>query len=329
MKILISDYKESMMPDHDLEYEILKEGLGSDTEIEIFEYTDDKREEFLEKLSDADALLTAFVPIDKEAFGNAKNLKIISLNSTGYDGVDIEEANKRGIGVSPVGEYCTSDVSEGALAFVFGLVKGLKHYQKEIEEDYVWDYSSPKPMPRVESQVVGIIGLGKIGKCTAKKLQGLSKKVIAWDPYIDIKGTKEIGVEMVELSYLLNHSDIIINHMNLTKQNENFFDKKKFDEMDQHPIFINMSRGQHIIQEDLVAALDSGQIKAVGLDVLDKEHPDLQNHPLLNRKNVMVTPHSSFYSQDSIYQLEKISSENIVFFLKGKREKVFKLVNLQ
>lgn len=329
MKILISDYKESMMPNHDLEFQILKEGLGSDTEIEVFEYTDDNREEFLEKLSDSDALLTAFIPIDKKAFDRAKRLKIISLNSTGYDGVDIEEADKRGIGVSPVGEYCTADVSEGALAFIFALTKGLKHYQTEIEKDFVWDYSSPKAMHRVENQVVGITGLGKIGKCTARKLKGLCKRVIACDPYIEVTGAEEIGVEMVDSIYLFNHSDIIINHMDLNETNVDFYDKKAFDEMHKHPMFINMSRGQHVVQKDLIDALNSGQLKAAGLDVLDKEHPDLENHPLLNRKNVLVTPHSSFYSLDSIQQLEKISSENIVFFLKEEQSKVFKLVNLK
>lgn len=327
MKILISDYKESMMPDHDLEFQILKEGLGSETEIEVFEYTDKKREEFLEKLSDVDALLTAFIPIDREAFKRAKKLKVISLNSTGYDGVDIEEANKKGIGVCPVGEYCTEDVSEGATAFVFALVKGLRHFQKDIELNHNWDYSSLPAVPRVKNQTIGITGLGKIGKCTAKKLLPLSKKIIAWDPNIDVKGATDIGVEMVELSYLLNHSDIIINHMNLNETNIDFFNKDTFNQMHRHPIFINMSRGQHVVQEDLVAALETNQIKGAGLDVLDSEHPDLSNHPLLNRRNVIVTPHSSFYSLDSIRELEKISSENIVYFLTGQKEKVFKLVN--
>lgn len=328
MKVLISDYKDSMMPDHNLEIEILKEGLGQDTEIDIFEYTDDNREEFLNKLSDVDALLTAFIPIDKEAFERAKSLKMISLNSTGFDKVDLDEATKRGVGVSPVGEYCTQDVSEGAVAFIFSLVKGLKHYQKEIELELRWDFASPSGEYRVENQTIGIIGLGRIGKCTAKKMMGLSGKIIANDPFIDQQDGADIGVDMVDLDYLLDNSDIIINHMNLTEENASYFNKDKFDKMTKNPIFINMSRGEHVVQDDLVEALDNGQIRAAGLDVLDKEKPDLESHPLLNRKNVLITPHSSFYSLDSLRALEEISSRNIVYFLNDEREKVFKLVNL-
>ena len=105
-----------MMPDHTLEIETLKTGLGSDVDVEVYEYEDGKRGEFYEHLADADALLTAFVPVDAEAMDHASRLKVVSLNSTGFDQVDLDEATKRGIGVCPVGEYCTWDVSESAIA---------------------------------------------------------------------------------------------------------------------------------------------------------------------------------------------------------------------
>ena len=131
-----------MMPDHALEIETLRAGLGRGRGGRGLEYDDGKRDEFYEHVADADALLTAFVTVDAEAMDHAPKLKVVSLNSTGYDQVDLEEATKRGIGVCPIGEYCTWDVSESAIAYMNALNKHFKFYQKEIDERHKWDYAA-------------------------------------------------------------------------------------------------------------------------------------------------------------------------------------------
>ena len=105
MKVLICDHADCMMPDHALEIETLRAGLGEDVEVEVLEYEDDKRDEFYEHVADADALLTAFVTVDAEAMDRAPKLKVVSLNSTGFDQVDLDEATKRGVGVCPAGIF--------------------------------------------------------------------------------------------------------------------------------------------------------------------------------------------------------------------------------
>ena len=140
MKILISDYKASMMPAHEYEIEVLKKGLP-DAEIEVYEYTDEKRAEFFEKMQDVNALLTAFIKMDQEALEHAPNLQVISINATGYDSIDLPEATKRSIGVCPVGEYCTWDVAEHTIALMLALNKNLKEYTYDIEKNHVWEYS--------------------------------------------------------------------------------------------------------------------------------------------------------------------------------------------
>lgn len=327
MKVLISDYKKSMMPDHSPEINVFKKGFGEDVEIEIYPYEDSKKDEFMDKISDADILLTAFITIDKEILDAAKNLKFIALNSTGYDKVDLEEANKRKIGVSPVGEYCTWDVSESAVAFAFALNKGLKHYDLEINKEHKWDFSSFEAVPRIEESTVGIFGFGKIGQCTAKKFSGISKKIIANDISEKTKIAEKIGVKLASPDEIFEKSDIIINHMNYNKTNHEFFNKETFSKMKKHPIFINLARGLSVNHKDLEEALDNGLIRGAGLDVLESEFPDLEKEPLLGRDNVIITPHSSFYSKDSLYSLSTIPCENAVFFINGEYEKVFKLVN--
>ena len=327
MKILISDYIDSMMPDHELETQTLKEGLGEDIEIEVYAYTDENREEFYEHLKDADALLTAFTKIDKEAMEHAPKLKVIAINATGYDNVDMEEATKRNIGVCPVGEYCTWDVSEAAIAYMFALNKSFKFYQRQIEVEHKWDYAAAPELPRIEDQTLGIIGFGKIGKCTARKAKGIVGHIIANDPFIDKNLFAENGVEEADVDTLLAEADIIVNHMNLNETNYHYFDAEKFAKMKKKPIVINLGRGLCVDEPALIEALDSGQIRSFGADVLYDETPDLANHPLVGRDNVIITPHSAFYSSSSLRDLEVFSTRNIVYFLTGQKDKLFKLVN--
>ncbi len=327
MKILISDYPDSMMPVHDLEIETLKSHLGDDIEVEVHAYSGDAREEFYEHLSDADALLTAFVQIDKEAFERAPNLKVIAINATGFDNVDMDEATKRGVGVCPVGEYCTWDVSESAIAYMFALNKHFKFYIGQIEDEHRWDYAAAPEVPRLEDQTLGIFGFGKIGKCTAGKAKGLVKRIIANDPFIDQEVFAEHGVERAEVDEILENADIIVNHMNLNETNHGFFNAEKFAKMERRPILINLGRGLCVDEPALIEALDSGQIRAFGADVLYDETPDLANHPLVGRDNVIITPHSAFYSSSSLRDLMVMPCNNIGHFLKGEKDKLFKLVN--
>ncbi|MEG0778918.1 MAG: NAD(P)-dependent oxidoreductase [Oscillospiraceae bacterium] len=326
MKILISDYKDSMMPAHEYESEVLRAGYP-DAEIEVYEYTDEKRSEFLTKISDANALLTAFIPIDKSVFETAKNLQVISLNATGYDNVDLAEATSHSVGVCPVGEYCTLDVAEHAIALMLALNKNLKCYTNDIDKRYLWKYDTPKAPARIGSQTLGIFGLGKIGKRVAKLAQGLDMKVIAVDPFVAKDVAAALNVELVEPDELFERADVITNHMNLGAGNTEYFTAKEFAKMKRSPIFLNLGRGLSIDEKDLAAALDSGAIRAAGLDVLRDETPKLKGHILSNRDNVIITPHAAFYSSQSMQDMQRFSCENIVNFLQGNKDKVFKLVN--
>lgn len=326
MKILISDYKASMMPVHDYEIEVLKKGLP-DAEIEVYEYTDEKREEFYEKLEDATALLTAFIKMDKEAFEHAPNLQVVSINATGYDSVDLTEATKRSIGVCPVGEYCTWDVAEHTIAFMLALNKNLKEYGYDIEKKHAWEYNVENIPLRISNQTLGIFGFGKIGKAVAAMAKGLGMTVIATDIAERLEDARKLGVELVDPEEIYERADVISNHMNLGSDNKEYFTMNEFKKMKKKPIFLNMARGLSINEEDLAKALDEGLIRGAGLDVLLDETPDLANHLLVNRKNLLITPHAAFFSREAFEDMQRISCENIVHFLKGEKDAVFKLVN--
>ncbi|MCB5953926.1 NAD(P)-dependent oxidoreductase [Enterococcus sp. CWB-B31] len=326
MKIVIADYSDSMMPAHEYEREILKHGL-KDCEVVVYEYSDEQRAEFFDVIKDADALLTAFIRIDAEAMDHAPHLKVIAINATGYDNVDLLEANKRKIGVCPVGEYCTVDVAEFTISMMMALVKNLKVYSQAVDLHHQWRYDSGVPNRRLEEMKLGIFGFGKIGRQVGKRAKALGMKVIACDPFIDQNIGKELGIELVDREEIFDHAEVITNHMNLNKTNVHFFNSAVFRKMKRQPYFINMGRGTCVVENDLIKALNYEWLKGAALDVLSDETPDLANHPLVGRSNVLISPHAAFYSSTSIRELQRISTENIVYYLNGEKEKVFKLVS--
>lgn len=316
------------MHDHDTEIEVLSARLDN-PDIVVYQYTDEKRNEFYDVISDADAILTGFTKIDDEAMDHASQLKVISMNATGFDNVDLDAAKKRNVGVCAVGEYCTEDVAEFTIAQILSLVKNNKYYINDIEQNHQWRYDYAPIHKRVQEMTLGIFGIGKIGTCVAKKAKSLGMNVVAYDPYTKkLQENKNIGVKVMDsVDDILQKSDIITNHMNLNKTNYRFFDQKIFEGMKQRPYFINMGRGASVVEDDLLQALNNKKISGAALDVLDCEQPDLINNPLVGRKNVIITPHAAFYTKTSLLNLQKISCQNIVHFLLNEKDRVFKLVN--
>eukprot|EP00831_Metopus_contortus_P061549 TRINITY_DN5341_c0_g1_i2.p1 TRINITY_DN5341_c0_g1~~TRINITY_DN5341_c0_g1_i2.p1 ORF type:complete len:194 (-),score=28.38 TRINITY_DN5341_c0_g1_i2:194-775(-) len=152
-------------------------------------------------------------------------------------------------------------------------------------------------------------------------------KVVAVDPYIKEEEAKNLNVELVNAEYVLENADIISNHMNQNNTNDKFFTIKEFRKMKKKPIFINVGRGSSVNEGDLLKAIDENLIRGAGLDVLTEENPCLENNKLVGRKNVIITPHAAFYSETSMKELQRISCENIVYYLNGEKEKVNRIVN--
>ena len=325
MKVLIADYESQFGRDVNYEKELLQNGL-KDVEIEVYIYHDN-REELLEKVKDIDVFLTGLIKVDKEFIDNAPNLKCISVNATGYGIIDCEYAAKKNIMVSHIAEYCTQEVADHVLALMLSLTRGLKEYNLDVERDKNWRFKPLRPLYRLEGRTMALVGFGRIGQAVAKRVQGFGIKVIAVDPFMPKDIAESLGVKLVDAKYALENSDIISNHMNETEENKGFFNKEAFESMKEGVVFINTARGTAVDEDALLEALDTGKVRAAGLDVLVSENPDLDNCPFLKRDNVIVTPHSAFYSETSIRELQRIACENAIHYLNGEPDKIFKVVN--
>lgn len=198
----------------------------------------------------------------------------------------------------------------------------IRQYDRSVQQDKVWDYSVVQHLRRIEGQVMGIAGLGRIGQSVAKKAKGFDMEVIAYDPYLPPEIAEKLGVKLVDFDTLLAEADVISIHMNLTEENYHMFNKETFRKCKKQPIIVNEGRGALISDDDLLWALEEGYVRGAALDMLESENPDLNNCKLLGRDDVLLTPHSGYFSDTSNYLVAKLSMDNALYYYNGEYDKV-------
>ncbi|OZG62663.1 4-phosphoerythronate dehydrogenase [Bifidobacterium lemurum] len=327
MKIAICDYPEPLNRDLDIERGIFRKGLGDDVEIDVYEHHGDV-DALKAAISDADGVLTSYLEFPADVIESAPKLKGISIEATGYNFVDAVAAERQGTAVAVIGEYCTQEVADHTMALALGISKSLKHYDREIEVKHRYDWNSTSGMKRLEESTIGIMGLGKIGKAVARRAQGFGLTVVAYDPYCPPEAAAAVDVRLVDKEELFRIADIITLNMLLTPETEHILNREAFAMMERKPVIVNVSRGGLIDETALVEALDSGRVFGAGLDVLvDETNEGTLANPLVGRENVILTPHSAFYSDKALYECQRIASENLVHILRGEQADVFRMVN--
>lgn len=325
MKVIFAELPNNAERDTSIERETFPKG----TKFEMAVYTDERREEFIKQCETADAIIDGYVVFDDKILSRLKKCKVITLTSTGWNNVDDTAAAKYGIRVSPIREYCTKEVADHTLSILLALERKLKIFDKNIQVNKIWDYTVGCPIERIEGQTLGIVGFGKIGKAVAKRAEAFGMNIITYDPYIPEEVVNNEGAKLVSIDDLLSESDVITIHMNLTSENEGFFNYEKFSKMKKKPYILNVARGAIINESDLARALDEGLLRGAGLDVLPHDNPDLNISPLVGRDNVIMTPHVAYYSETTEYLMVKYAAENAYYIANGQYDKAVhaKIVN--
>jgi len=289
-------------------------------ELKVYDRTSLTDEnEAIKRIGDATIVFTNKTPITKKVIDACPNLKFIGVLATGYDVIDIAYAKEKGIPVSNVPVYGTNSVSQFAIALLLEICHHVGHHDETVHagkwehcQDWCyWDY----PLIELAEKKIGIIGLGKIGRHTAAIAGGLGMEVLAFDKFQDDTGRKL--AKYVDLDTLLKESDVVVCHMPLRADNTGIINKNTIAKMKDGVIIINNSRGQLVVEEDLAAALNSGKVRAAGLDVVSTE-PIKGDNPLLKAKNCIITPHMSWGPKESRQRIMDCSVKNVQAFLEGK-----------
>lgn len=293
----------------DLDWSSLKR-LG-DTKI----YDRTSENEILQRVKNADIILTNKTPLTKEIINSCNQLKLISVLATGYDIIDVDTANQRGIVVCNVPSYGTYSVSQFAIALLLEICCQVGYHSQEIfqgkwtenKEWCFWD----RPLIELYQKTMGIIGYGRIGQRTGEIARALGMHVIANDKYFAKEDT-----EYVCLDELCKRSDVIVLHCSLNSETYHLINETRLKSMKSTAILINNSRGSLIDEIALAEAWNKGTIRAAGLDVVSLE-PIQKNNPLLHAKNCFITPHMSWGSYEARQRIMNCTIKNITGFLAG------------
>jgi len=265
---------------------------------------------------DADAVLVTYAKITGDMIRQMTKCRIISRFGIGVDNVDIAEATKARIVVTKVPDYCIDEVSDHTMALLLAVVRKIPFINAQVHGG-TWKMPAVVPIHRLRGSVLGLVGFGRIPQLVAPKAQSFGIKVIAYDPFVPKEVFAGAGVEGVDFQTLLKTSDYVSIHSPLLPETRNLFNAEAFKQMKRNAYLVNTARGPIIDEAALAAALDAGQIAGAALDVMAQEPPGPVS-PLFGRDNVIITPHTSFYSEESLVELQTKAAEEVVAVLSGK-----------
>lgn len=325
MKIVLAEVPYTK--DRDISVEKSCVPVGAELTMAVFDEHAENNDAFYAEIKDADIIIDGYVHFGRKEIDAMNHCKVISFQSTGYNEADLDYAKEKGIAVCSILDYCTQETAESAMALMLNLQRGIRQYDRSVQQDRVWDYQVVPGLKRIAGQVMGIAGLGRIGQSVARKAQAFDMEVIAYDPFLPPAIAENLGVKLVDFDTLLAESDVLSLHMNLTEENYHMFNKEAFMKCKKHPIIVNEGRGPLICDEDLVWALDNGYIRGAALDMVESEDPDLNTYPLVGRDDVLLTPHSGYYSDTSNYLVAKLSMDNALYYVNGEYGKVKSIRN--
>ncbi len=308
MKIVISDYA---WPNIDIEKDYFK---SKSIDLDV----SSGKEDLIDKIKDADGLLFCFQDIDETVLRSAKNLKAAQRYGIGVDNINIKVATELGIVVSNIPDYCIDEVSDHALSMILAINRMIVPDSKMVKLGKWNDVKKSNRVFRLSDATLGVVGFGRIGRRLANKAKVLGLNVIAYDPYIN----EEVydGVKIVSFDKVISSSDILSLHVPLTEETNHLISYKELEKMKENAILINVSRGGLIDEKALSEYLKSGKVRGVGLDVMEDHNPSSTN-PLFEYENVIVTPHTAFFSQESSEELQIRSCEQLYGVLNGKKPK--------
>ena len=307
-KVLITDY---VWPSTDPEREIL-EAAG----IELVVAPDASESTLAALATDVDAIMFCFAQVTGKVLESAPKCKIAARYGIGVDNVDISKATQLGIVVTNVPDYCMDEVTDHALGMILALNRRLVPHTRSVLSGG-WDIVAlNQPMHRTRGATLGIVGFGRIGRSLADKAVGFGLNILTYDPLIE-PGSPLDGASAVSFNDLLRESDFISLHVPLTSSTENMISAPELAKMKPGSILINCARGGLIDEDALAVSLESGHIAGAGLDVVEPTPPNPAS-PLMSQENVIITPHTAFFSQASTLELERRTAAEVVRVLNGE-----------
>ena len=266
---------------------------------------------------DADAILVTYAKLTREILTQLTKCRAIGRFGLGVDNIDLPAAKEKGIQVNYVPDYCIREVSDHAMALLLALIRKIPLSNRLVQSGR-WEMPAVVPIRRIEGTVLGLVGFGNIPRLVAQKAKAFGIKVIAFDPFAKAEIFEAAGVKQTGFDMLLETADYVSVHAPLTPNTRGMMNAQVFAKMKKGAYLVNTARGPLIDEAALVAALDSGHLGGAGLDVVTSE-PLAKDSPLLGRDNVIISPHTAFYSIEALDELQSKCATDLARVLSGEK----------
>ncbi len=266
---------------------------------------------------DADAILVTYAKLHRDVLSQLTRCKAIGRFGLGVDNIDLPAAKEFGIAVNYVPDYCLREVSDHAMALLLAIARKVPFSNKLVQSGR-WEVPPIVPLHRIEGRVLGLVGFGNIPRTLAPKAKTFGLKVITYDPYVSQEALAATDVESTSFDDLLARADFISVHAPLQPATRGLMNAKTFAKMKKGAYLINTARGPLVDEAALVAALDSGHLGGAALDVVTTE-PPAKDSPLIGRDNVILTPHTAFYSVEALEELQTKCASDVARVLSGEK----------
>lgn len=296
----------SLIGDAGPHVEMLK-SAGFDLEIISPDVQLSDEETMIEALQDAEATIAGSEPYTRKVLDSLPKLRAICRTGVGFDAIDLEACNEKGIVVATTPGVNHHSVAEHAIAMLMAVARGFPDLDRRVREGR-WERI---PRPRVMGTTLGIVGLGRIGRATAWRGAGLGMKVIAFEPYPQKEFCEQMQIELVSLDELLARSDYVSLHAPMTAENHHLINEQSIAKMKDDAVVINTARGALIDEKALYNALRSGHLRAAGLDVFEVEPLPLDS-PLLELDNILLAGHVAGLDNESHYDTFEMVAEIVI-----------------
>ncbi|HXV72857.1 MAG TPA: C-terminal binding protein [Acidimicrobiia bacterium] len=302
-KVVVSD---QVFPSVEIERDLLS---GIDAELVVA--TGDVAN-VLHDAADADAILNTYLPWTAGSIAELQRCKIIARYGIGFDNVDLEAARDAGIVVTNVPDYSVEEVATHALALILSALRKVIPADQSVRAG-AWTVDRFRPIRRLSTLTVGLVGYGRIGRRIAAPLAALGARIVVHDPYL--KPSSEIP-DLLGFEELLSMADIVSLHLPLNEETRGIVSESTLAVMKEGAILINTSRGPLVDLDALGGALRSGSLSAAALDVFDVEPVDPDR--IEGVPNLIVTPHMAYYSEEALEESQRKAATQVIKVLTGQ-----------
>ena len=308
-RVLVTDY---VWPSVEPERAVL---AVADAELVVA--PDDSEETLTELAQGVDGILTCFAKVTDKVVRAAERCVVIGRYGVGVDNIAVDTATQLGMVVTYVPDYCVDEVSDHVIALALAWNRRIVLFDSATKTTGWGSEGLGMRIMRLSGKTLGVVGYGRIGRAVGQKAKAFGLTVLAHDPYLTPEAVTQYGARPVDLATLLRESDFVTLHSPLIPETRHMIGSAELDTMKPDAFLINAARGGLIDEDALYDALTTGGIAGAGLDVVEDVAPPL-DHRLLQLRNVIVTPHTAFFSQEAVLELEERAARELVYVFEGQ-----------